>query len=196
MSSPQESPGNVESQPQSAGQQSQSEENLKNEQSPQTNNESQPLSTDIPSNNNTPIEENNTKKDEDQNNDSNDHAISSNTTSNTNNNENNNNNNEPPQNQESDSDSSSNPALTALGEYCPFIADVPISSYADPFPIPHPDTRSDAEIEKVKKALKKSLKSKKFDPPIPLADFCLIAKERWDQEDSDSEASIGLCLLI
>ena len=52
------------------------------------------------------------------------------------------------------------------------------------------------EIEKVKKSLKKSLKSKKFDPPIPLADFCLIAKERWDQEDSDSEASIGLCLLI
>ena len=97
---------------------------------------------------------------------------------------------------DSDSSTSSNPALTALGEYCPFIADVPISSYADPFPIPHPDTRSDEEIERIKKSLKKSLKSKKFDPPIPLADFCLIAKERWDQEENDSEASIGICLLV
>ncbi|OHT14707.1 hypothetical protein TRFO_02947 [Tritrichomonas foetus] len=97
---------------------------------------------------------------------------------------------------ESSSDSSSNAEMTALGEYCPFIADVPISSYADPFPIPNPDTRSDEEIERVKKSLKKALKNKKFDPPIPLADFCLIAKDRWDQEEDDSEASIGLCLLI
>lgn len=94
------------------------------------------------------------------------------------------------------SSSSSEPGATALGEYCPFIADVPISSYAEPFPIPNPDTRSEPEIEDVKKQLRKLVHQKKFNPPLPLADFCLIAKERWDEDESDSEASIGLCLLI
>lgn len=103
-------------------------------------------------------------------------------------------------NQEEESDSSSmstsDPGVTALGEYCPFIADVPISSYAEPFPIVNPDTRSEQEIEQVKKGLRKTIHQKKFDPPLPLADFCLIAKERWDQDESDSEGSMGLCLLL
>ena len=86
--------------------------------------------------------------------------------------------------------------MDKLGEYCPFIADVPITSYADPFPIPNPDTRTDEELNKVKKTLRRIVRSKKFDPPIPLSDFCLIAKERWEQEEDESEASIGLCLLI
>lgn len=193
MSSPQETPENANSPSQTETQQSQPKEYLENDKPQQTSNENQPLSTDLPPPNNSPAEDSNVKQGDNQNANPNASNVNSNATSN---NENDNNNDTPATNQESDSDSSSNPALTALGEYCPFIADVPISSYADPFPIPHPDTRSDAEIEKVKKALKKSLKSKKFDPPIPLADFCLIAKERWDQEDSDSEASIGLCLLI
>jgi hypothetical protein len=85
--------------------------------------------------------------------------------------------------------------LVLLGEYCPFIADVPISSFAEPFPITNPDTRSDDEIEKVKKLLQKVIHAKKFDAPLPLADFCLIAKERWDDEESDSEASTA-CLLL
>jgi hypothetical protein len=85
--------------------------------------------------------------------------------------------------------------LVLLGEYCPFIADVPISSFAEPFPIVDPDTRSDDEIEKVKKQLQKVIHAKKFDTPLPLADFCLIAKERWDDDESDSEASAA-CLLL
>ena len=96
----------------------------------------------------------------------------------------------------SDSRSASDEAVTALSEYCPFIADVPISSYAEPFPIPHPDPRSDAEIEPLKKKLRAVVKQKKFNPPLPLADFCLVAKERWDEDESDSEGSMGPCLLI
>ena len=84
-----------------------------------------------------------------------------------------------------------------LSFYCPFIADVPITSFAEPFPIPNPDPRSEQEIEMRRKELRKLLTSKKFNPPLPLADFCLIAKERWDREDSDgSECSVGACLLL
>jgi 1-acyl-sn-glycerol-3-phosphate acyltransferase len=57
-------------------------------------------------------------------------------------------------------------------------------------------SRSEQEIEQVKKGLRKIIHQKKFDPPLPLADFCLIAKDRWDQDESDSEGSMGLCLLI
>lgn len=98
---------------------------------------------------------------------------------------------------ESDSSDSSetDPKLIALGEYCPFIADVPISSYSEPFPF-EPDTRDENEIENIKKNLRKHLTSKKFDPPIPLADFCLIAKERWEETEANSEGSMGLCLII
>jgi hypothetical protein len=82
-----------------------------------------------------------------------------------------------------------------LGEYCPFIADVPISSFAEPFPLPDPDTRGDDEIEKIKKTLQKAVRAKKFENPISLADFCLIARDRWETDESDSEASTA-CLLL
>lgn len=84
-----------------------------------------------------------------------------------------------------------------LSSYCPFIADVPITSYAEPFPIPNPDITPPNETEKHRKDLKKFINSKKFEPPLPLSDFCLIAKERWEHEDSDdSECSFGVCLLL
>jgi hypothetical protein len=94
------------------------------------------------------------------------------------------------------SSSSDGAGFTALGEYCPFIADVPISSYAEPFPIANPDTRSEKELEAIRKVTRKILTQKKFNPPVPLADFCLVAKERWEKDDSDQEASVGLCLLV
>ncbi|KAH0790088.1 hypothetical protein GPJ56_005983 [Histomonas meleagridis] len=98
----------------------------------------------------------------------------------------------------SSSSSSSNidPRLLMLGEYCPFIADVPILSYAEPFPIDEPDPRSEEEIESLRKKLRKQINNKSFDPPIPLSDFCLIAKERWEQNELDAEASLGLCVLL
>jgi hypothetical protein len=97
---------------------------------------------------------------------------------------------------DSESDSpSAESSFVLLGEYCPFIADVPISSFAEPFPLANPDTRSDDEIERVKKALQKAIYAKKFERPVPLADFCLIARERWEEDESGSEASTA-CLLL
>jgi hypothetical protein len=94
------------------------------------------------------------------------------------------------------SDSSSDSAFTPLSEYCPFIADVPISSFAEPFPIPSPDLRSDEEIEAAKRNLRKIIHLKKFDPPLPLADFCLIARDRWETDDEESAGSGGECKLL
>jgi hypothetical protein len=90
---------------------------------------------------------------------------------------------------------STDSAFTPLGEYCPFIADFPISSFAEPFPIPHPDPRSEEEIEMAKRNLRKIVHLKKFDPPLPLADFCLIVRDGWE---SDGEESSGLdeCQLL
>ena len=89
------------------------------------------------------------------------------------------------------------PGASLLGEYCPFIADVPITSYAEPFQIPNPDSRTPEELEIVKKSLRKYVKSKHFNPPLQLADFCLVAKERWDRDESDgSECSLGVCNML
>ena len=97
----------------------------------------------------------------------------------------------------SDSSSTTDPGASLLGEYCPFIADVPITSYAEPFPIPKKDTRTDEEIAQIKANIKRLTNSKHFNPPLPLADFCLIAKERWDNDDSDgSECSLGVCKIV
>jgi hypothetical protein len=103
---------------------------------------------------------------------------------------------EPPPPPPSESDSSSDSAFTPLSEYCPFIADVPISSFAEPFPIPRPDLRTDDEIEAAKRNLRKVIHLKKFDPPLPLADFCLIARDRWDADDEESAGSGGECALL
>ena len=96
----------------------------------------------------------------------------------------------------SSSSSTMDPRMLMLGEYCPFIADVPILSYAEPFPIDEPDQRSEEEVENIRKKLRKQISNKTFDPPIPLSDFCLIAKERWEQNEMDAEASLGLCVLL
>ena len=87
--------------------------------------------------------------------------------------------------------------MRILGEYCPFIADVPINSYAVSFPIDNPDQRPEEEINKIKNKLRKIINNKSFDPPIPLADFCLVVKERWENSASDdTEYSLGFCNVV
>jgi hypothetical protein len=88
-----------------------------------------------------------------------------------------------------DSESSTDSTFTPLGEYCPFIADLPISSFAEPFPIPHPDPRSEEEIEMAKRNFRKIVHLKKFDSPFPLADFCLIVRDRWESDGEESGGS-------
>lgn len=89
------------------------------------------------------------------------------------------------------------PEEIKLGLYCPFIADVPITSSAAPFPVEETETRSESEIIALKQKLKPMIMAKHFDPPLPLADFCVIAEDRWEGDTSEaSECSLGLCLIF
>lgn len=83
----------------------------------------------------------------------------------------------------SESSSDSQPGKHLVPGYDPFIGDVPISSYGDPFPLPKPDTRSQKKIDKIKKKLDPIISDKVFNPPVKLSDFCLIAHERWQREE-------------
>lgn len=87
--------------------------------------------------------------------------------------------------------------IKILGEYCPFIADVPINSYATPFPIGKPDKRSEDELSRTKSRIRKIMNNKSFDRPVPLADFCMVVKEKWENDDYDyTDYSVSMCHLV
>jgi hypothetical protein len=81
-----------------------------------------------------------------------------------------------------------------IDSYRPFIADVSRAAYAEPFPVPEGDARSDEDIRATKQRLRRKISSTNFDPPIPLSDFCLIAQERWSREED--ETNCEACLLL
>jgi hypothetical protein len=83
-----------------------------------------------------------------------------------------------------------------IDSYRPFIADVPRSAWAEPFPVPEGDVRSDQEVREARRRLRRKISSTNFDPPIPLSDFCLIAQERWNREDGDGACDAGECLIL
>jgi hypothetical protein len=68
--------------------------------------------------------------------------------------------------------------------YRPYIADCPPTAFGEPFPSPPADGRSDAEVNATLRALRRRVHCDNFSPAIPLADFCLIADERWAADDS------------
>ena len=82
--------------------------------------------------------------------------------------------------------------------YCPYICDGCSQVNSRPFIVPTIENRrTEEEIDRIRHSLKPLLCNTEFSTPIPLADFCLIAKQRWDTEEaSDSEVSIHLCELI
>ena len=94
------------------------------------------------------------------------------------------------------SSSSSDPGAFIISDYCPFIADVPIESTGDPFPIAIPDTRSDDEIQVKVFQLRKFINATRFTPPLPLSDFCLIATKRWEEEEEAEKECAVKCNLI
>ena len=94
-------------------------------------------------------------------------------------------------------DSGSDPGIGLIPGYEPFIADVGLTASCEPLQIPNPDTRSDAEIDRIRHSLRQAVSTKEFEKPISLADFCLVAPSKWeDDESSDVECSIRVCLLL
>jgi hypothetical protein len=82
-----------------------------------------------------------------------------------------------------------------IDSYRPFIADVPRSSWSQPFPVPEGEARTEEDIQRTKDRLRRKISSKNFDPPIPLSDFCLIAEERWNREEQEGVCPPAPCLL-
>ena len=78
--------------------------------------------------------------------------------------------------------------------YSPYIGDS-AQIHAEPFVIPFVDNRSEEEIDLIRHSLKPIINKKEFNPPIPVADFCLVANQRWDDEEeiSDTEVSLHVC---
>lgn len=84
--------------------------------------------------------------------------------------------------------------FVGMANYRPFVADVPIRSFAEPFPITDPDMRTEWQIEKVRRRVRRVMDARKFDPPVPLADFCLVAHEKWSARDRDEPEKT--CVLV
>ena len=77
-----------------------------------------------------------------------------------------------------------------LGEYCPFIADVPFEINSEPFTNMFRDNRDEQEIEEIRKQVRPLMNNKNFKEPIPLADYCLVVRERWrEKEQKEMSAS-------
>lgn len=74
------------------------------------------------------------------------------------------------------------PGANLIDGYAPFIADVPITSHAPPFPVSPDDDMSSSEIAEKKSSLQWTLNKSKFSPPLPASDFCFVAQERWETE--------------
>ena len=78
--------------------------------------------------------------------------------------------------------------------YNPFIADVTLSSPCEPFHFRKQDFRSEEELDRVRHSLGRIASQKEFNPPLPLSDYCLVAKQNWDDENMEEpDFQIRLC---
>ncbi|EAX89117.1 hypothetical protein TVAG_009510 [Trichomonas vaginalis G3] len=77
-------------------------------------------------------------------------------------------------------------SLELVPGYLPYIADVAIDSFGEPFKIEQKDKRSHIEINQIKHHMRDVMYFKHFPRPVKLLDYCLIAKEKWDGEESCS----------
>lgn len=89
-------------------------------------------------------------------------------------------------------DISQNSQSNQIKDYNPFIADVSQNVFAEPFPL-EPETLSPEEIARIQEETRRIIKKKKFSHPIPLRDFCLVAKEKWDNDENSTECQ---CILL
>lgn len=80
--------------------------------------------------------------------------------------------------------------------YKPFIADVTLSAPCEPFKHEKKDIRSEEELDRVRHSIRRIASQKEFDPPIKLSDYCLIAKQKWEEETIDEQdVTVRLCSL-
>ena len=80
--------------------------------------------------------------------------------------------------------------------YNPFIADVTLSIPSEPFHHQKHDFRSEEELDRIRHSLRRIVSQKEFDPPLPLSDYCLVAKQKWEEESLDEkDTTVRLCYI-
>jgi hypothetical protein len=79
-----------------------------------------------------------------------------------------------------------------LSSYTPFIGDVPLSAYAEPFPVSPDDLMPQEEMDARRQVLRRKIHNTTFSPPLPLSDFCLVAEQRWAEEAETKGAGCTL----
>lgn len=81
-----------------------------------------------------------------------------------------------------------------IAGYSPFIADVCMSAPSRPLPVPTRERRTVDEVDRVRHAVRLITNSQNFGTPVSLADFCLNAEYRWNEDDSaDIQCSTRMC---
>ena len=91
---------------------------------------------------------------------------------------------------ESSDSTCSDPGANLIPNYCPYIADVPITKKSRPFPRQQQPVLSESEYIKKKKKYEKYIRSSSFNSPLPLKDFMIIANRRWETDNLE-EPSAG-----
>ena len=81
----------------------------------------------------------------------------------------------------------SEPGIDLIPGYSPFIADVGQKVASRPFEFEAVDDMTEEELKRRRRHLDSKMLSKRFDPPLPLSDFCLIAEARWKREKERDE---------
>ena len=87
--------------------------------------------------------------------------------------------------------------LHLIEGYAPYIADVPLRSYAEPFQCDDSDGMTEEEYEAKRRSLAKLIKKKEFHPPVALADYCTIARDKWEWEaEKKRREAEGACCAL
>ena len=89
------------------------------------------------------------------------------------------------------------PGINLIPGYQPYIADVGLCAQSVPFPVTNNDDRTEAELDRTRHSIRQAVSTREFEKPISLADFCLVAPSKWDEEDSsDIECTLRICLIL
>jgi hypothetical protein len=89
------------------------------------------------------------------------------------------------------------PGSRLIPAYAPFVSESLIVVPPGPFPIPNRAVRAEEEVDRIRHPLRREVSSKTFDRPVPLSEFCLVARANWDaSESSEEEIKVKSCLIL
>jgi hypothetical protein len=79
------------------------------------------------------------------------------------------------------------PGSRLIAAYAPFVSEGLIVVPPEPFPTPNRAVRAEEEVDRIRHSLRREVSSKTFDRPVPLSEFCLVARAKSDASESREE---------